>query len=1375
MAHNIVNYLWLDTETTGLDCSKHDVIQLACIPVVAGKQADSTFNQYCQPINWNDIDQEALKVNNISVEMLRTFQKPHDLVDKLVKYLKQFGVKFTIAGFNVSFDREFISALFKKVGRERDFIELFTQDVRDTLKRAKKLKERLPTPNLKLGTLCSHFNIEIKAHDAVSDIAATIKLDKILSDMLGEVEVFEVDKHSPVDLDLPEPAQLHVHSMFSYTDSVPSVNDWAEWCSKNGVPGFSTVDHGIATSLFDISRLKVSDVVGIPGVGFIVSHGRVKFHLNAWAISLDGYKNLVKLASIGWHSKFQDSGVEFPLLTLEEIASKKDGIVFGIPGLTGPAVQYLLSRQDREAENLIRHISSLLDVRLELAALDAYKYFDKDIGFVGYNIPGGNMQKYINQFYFNLAKKLNIKCVPVSDAHFIEPADKIVQDCISKNSYNDNRYFFESRHVVRSREMFSILRDHIGEELTESVFREMVENTYDIMRAASTIKIEHSYHLPKIEIPDHIKKKTDDYNMQTYYYMMQKIKEHGRWSDDPVYVERFKKEIDVIMKNSTINFIPYFLVYEDVCSYVRSSGFLQGIARGSAGGSLISYYLKIIHIDPVAANLPFERFLSHARIRAGSFPDIDLDIADRARPFVMKYLKEKYGLGFAQISTFSKMKTKNAIKDAMYAIYGRNRNDPEIKAVCDQIDDSPQGTDEHDFLYGYVDQEGVEHKGEIDKKPILANFFKQRPEVEAMVKRLIGSVRGFSRHASAFVISTLDLSDGRVPTMVMEDKELGDILVTQFDAPMVEKSGLIKADILGVRTLTMTSDAIELIKKNHGVDLLEEVKGVPLIYRLPDRDPGVFSDFYKRDTDSSFQFNTDLIKGYAQEFAPLCRSDLAAMTSLCRPGALDAPISFKAVTVVEHLDGKVEERPEEEYDLWVDKRDKGEIKSVNIRPIYETTATQYYMDVKNGKRQVQYLHPDLEPILKDSNGVFQYQEEVMRFLVEIVGYSWEEADMIRSAIAKKKHEVIMSSFDRIRSACRARGWSAATIETVCQQIMAFSRYSFNKSHAYAYAELGYITLYLKHHYPLEWWCSVLNNEDKEDKTRKYIAYLGNKIKPPSLKNPTKVFTISEGYIVSPISAIKSIGPAVVNEIMSKGPFKSLEDFVERVDHTKVNIGAVSAMIKARAADDFMEPWTEESSPGEGVKTYVQARLDLMSKYLSLRKTKTEFKEEMYKLDPATIFLQEREYNLSFNKTLLSSKPILYELVSRCPQLTVTGRRNIPLWIKSSSSSTETWVLCGVKQAENFLNTGLNQEVAMILLFESSTYRSGVSKSGKPWQNVSVVLSDGINTIEGVMWDAKKALGWPKNTIVLVRGKLRPGWKSSVSITIDSISKIDKKV
>lgn len=1352
---NTINYLWLDGETTGLDPLKNDIVQLACIPVLNGVEQTTTFNQYCQAINWSEIDPGALAVNNLTVEFIRKQQTPEAMVNNLVVFARSFGVKFTIAGYNVGFDKDFLAALFKKVNREQDFLEIFTGDIRDTMKRAKVLKAQLGTANIKLATLAAHFGIPINAHDALSDISATIQVDKKLSDMLGEIEIFNNEERPLLDVNFPEPAQLHLHSMFSHTDSLNSVNELAEYCSANNIPGFSAVDHGNAASLYDIIRLKDSfkktndgiakankkngtntplfndKVVGIPGVGLRLSTGG---YLNAWATSDVGYRNLIKVSSIGWANRIDDSDIEFPTVSIEELIKYKEGIVFGVPGINGPIAPYLLSRQEDSAEEMIKYLHENLDIRLEIAAIDVYRYFDSAIGFRSYNIPGGNMQKHINEFYYRQAYDYKIKLIPVSDAHFLDPADKIVQDCVSRNSYKDARYYHESRHIVKAKEMYSILFAQSGGQLGQEFFREMIQNTYDIMDAASKISIKHKYHLPKIQIPEDIVAKTDDYNMQTYYYMMRKIKEHGRWNDSEEYKQRFKKEVEVIMKNETLNFLPYFLVYEDICAYARSCGLMQGIARGSAGGSLLSYYLQIIHVDPVAANLPFERFLSHARIRAGSFPDIDLDIADRARPMVMKYLQEKYQLGFAQISTFSKMKTKNAIKDAMYSLYGRNRNDPEVRMICDSIPDSPQGVDEFDFLYGYTDQEDVEHKGAVQTNEMLANFFKQRPEVEQMVKKLIGAIRGWSRHASAFVISTLDLSSDRVPTMIMSDKDLGEIMVTQFDAGMVEKSGLVKADILGIKTLTMVSDCMDLIKKNHNFNFKEEEKGVPFIYRLPDADQGVFTDFYNKDTDSSFQFNTELIKGYAQEFCPLNRADLMSMTALCRPGALDAPL-------------------------------------------YDTTAAQYFMDVKNGKRTVEYLHEDLKSILQDYHGVFVYQEEIMKFLVDIVGYTWEESDLIRSAIAKKKHEVIMATFDKIRTSCRSRGWTEESIETICQQIMAFSRYSFNKSHSYAYGELGYITLYLKNHYKLEWWTAVLNNEGDSDKVRKYISYLGELVSAPSLKHPEQIFTIQNGRIIAPVSAIKSVGPAVVNELVSKGPFVDLADYVARVNHSRVNIGSMSALIKARAADDLMEPFVEDMDFAQhinGAKTYIEARLAFMKEYVSLRKSKTEFKEEMFDLDPLKIFLQEKEYNQSFNKTLMTDQGIGKVLETKWPALKATGRKGVPYFMQSADPNREDiFVLGSIKVAEGFLKKGYGKEVGMILLFDSSTYKQGISKkSGKQWRCVSVMLSDGYNMVEATMWDAKKAFGWPKDTIVYVRGELKAGWKTALSFNIKEIEKVE---
>lgn len=1141
-----------------------------------------------------------------------------------------------------------------------------------------------------------------------------------------------------------EPAQLHNHSKYSLLDAVPSPEEWVGWCLETGTPALAVTDHGTAISMYDALKTKdfiknynkehgtshaLDAVTLIPAVELyckLEAEDKSHFHITAWAASTEGYHNLMKLSSLAYNDTVSFYGSVKARVTFEQIKQYKKGIKFGTGCIAGPIGKAFWDGNVKLAEERFLMYKELFgdDLYIEFHCNDVTHNFNKATG--GFDpIPAdecscdGNKQKGYNLFLKSMVDKYGGKCIPVTDAHFIMQEDKVIQDCLLKNGNSNGWYFYESYHQLRSEEMYNKLCVHLGEWLTEDKFRGWIENTYEVANAAKGISVKFDYHLPRIDIPREIQDKTSNYDLQTYYYMMKLIKEHGRWKDDPVYVERFKRELDVIMKNDKLNFIPYFLVYEDIGRFARSQGILQGIARGSAGGSLLSYYLKIIHVDPIKANLPFERFLSHARIRAGSFPDIDADIGDRARSLIMNYLREKYGLGFAQIATFQKMKTKNAIKDAMFALYGRNRNDPEIKALCDSIEDSPQGVDEHDFLYGHVDEEGHYNVGQVEVNPQLANFFATYPDVEKMVKKLIGTIRGWSRHASAFVISTLDLSAERVPTMVMKDKELGDLTCTQYDASMVEKCGLVKADILGIKTLTAVSDCVKLVRQSGGTNYLEEEDGIPLVYRLPE-DDNVYVDFYNKDTDSSFQFNTELIKGYIQEFCPLKRADLHAMTALCRPGALDAPL-------------------------------------------YSTTAAQYYMDARNGKMDVEYLHQDLEPILKDSNGVFVYQEEVMKFLVDVVGYTWEESDLIRGAIAKKKHEVIMSTFGKIRESCRKRGWSEEAIETICQQIQAFSRYSFNKSHSYAYGELGYITMYLKHHHPLEWWASILNLAiDDEDKMRKSIAKLGDLVHPPSLKYPSALFEVREingvKKIVTPISAIKGVGPAVVRELCAKGPFPSIEDFVKRIDHAKVNSGGISYLIKGRAADDMMDM---------SIPDYSERRKAFIVHYSNLRGNKIKLQEDVFKYDPLSIFLMEKEFNRAFNKNLLSDPAVVNIIKARWPALVETGRPGVPL------KMGDVPVISTIKVAEGLLKSGHSREVGMILLYESSEFARGISKkSGREWKKVSVMLSDGFASLECVEWDRKAALGWGKNSIVYVRGTLKQGWKTPVNLMIEEIERIE---
>lgn len=1319
------HFLYVDVETTGLKPLKNDVIQLACIPIVNGIPQES-FNEFCQPTDYSTIEDEAVAVHGITPEMMRKFQMPTSLINRLEKHLSKYGVRFTLAGFNTNFDKGFIGSLFAKQGKSQLYKELFTNDIHDVYARAKSVKTKLKTSKLKLANLAEEFNVKINAHDALSDITATMEVDKHIAVLMGDDGIEIAHDDIVTNIEIQHPAYLHLHSEFSNIDSVVTTEEWVKWALANKVKALAFPDHTLAVSLFNSinkkevinkinkevkaisgekDKYKPTDINIIPAISINITLGPIEehFRLNAWATSNAGYFNLVKLSSMGWENTVNDSDVTLKVVKIEDVAKYSEGVVFGTACDAG-ILNHRTINKDPMSRLRQLHLN-LPNLLLELLPFDQYKRYDAGVGFRSHQksevMPDCNLIKAINTTLWNFHKETSLPYIVSTAAHFIEPEDKVLQDVVARASFKDGRYFYESRHMRSPQECLAILSRHLPDFNMLNMMKS-IETSYLIASKAGSIKIENEYHLPKISIPPYIADKSSNYDDQLYYLLMSKVKEHSRWSDDPVYVNRFKKELEVISKNTTLNFLPYFIMYEDICGFARKSGILQNIGRGSAGGCLISYYLKIIHIDPIREDLPFERFLSHARINAGSFPDIDLDLGERGP--ILEYLKEKYGVGFAQIGTFLKFKTKNAIKDSMYSIFGRNRNDREIMDVCDTIPDSPQGVDEYDFLYGYTDSEGEEHKGNIDVNQVLRMFFAQYPEIEQVVKRLVGLPKDFGRHPSAFVISTLDLASERVPLSLMHDKN-GPIWVTQFESPMVEKSGLVKADILGIVTINTVAECVALIKERTNLDLLEEDdKGVQLLYRLPE-DPKVYADFYRRKTDSSFQFNTDLIKGFLQQFAPISRKDLSDLTALCRPGALD----------VEFLPG--------------------------------VSATQFYIDARNGIREPEYVHEDLKLILKETNAVVVYQEQLMQILVEFCGYSLEESDQIRSAIAKKKHDVMLKAFDRIRESTKSRGWTLEQANRLCQVLEAYSNYSFNKSHSRCYAELGYITMYLKHHYPLEWWTSELNNSG-ETKMRHYVGVLGSLITPPTLSNPADKFVIVGDKIAAPLSTVKGIGPATIKDLVAKGPFDSIEQFVAKIS-PRVTINHFVSMVKARVVDSLMD----------SKLPYVDARKKLLDRYVEVKQSKP-IAQDVYSCDPMHLLLNEREYFKCFNRPLLSDTEVVKTVSGIWPALSVTGNSAVPLYMGNVPviGSVKAAQIIADRQADN---QDEPIEAGFIGFFVSSSYKEGVSKkSGRPWRKVEVIISDGLNNMECTWWDKRATLRFPKDTIVYARGSLKKGWKSA---------------
>ena len=1138
-----------------------------------------------------------------------------------------------------------------------------------------------------------------------------------------------------------EPAQLHNHSYYSLLDGIPSVEEWVAWALTHDTPGIAITDHGIATSMYHAVRYPsiikdynekygtsypLDKVIGIPGVEFYFKwdlQDPSYYHLNAWAVSTEGYKNLMKLASVAWENihKRNKGDKGKPIVTPDLIKQYSTGISFGTACVGSPMGKAIIKDDYDLAEKYYQKYMKMFGKSLyvEIHPNDLnYEYDRKTNTFIKNPAtvlaPDGNRQKAYNNFLLDMVEKHGGKLIPATDAHFLYKEDKILQDIMLRNESKSGWTMYESYNAMTADLIYDKLKKQLGDRINEEIFASWIDNTHKVMNGAKTITIEHGYVLPQIDIPEGILAKTDDYNKQLYLLLIEKIKKHGRWRKDQVYIDRFNKEVDVIMNNDTINFLPYFLMYEDICSYARGVGVLLNLGRGSAGGSLLSYYLKIIHVDPILHNLPFERFLSFARIRAGSFPDIDLDISDR-NPILL-YLKQKYNFGFAQIVTFGTMKAKSAIKAVMSAIYGKNGNEPEVRAVCDFIPDSPQGTKELEFIYGHTDKDGLYHEGVVETVPEVANFFKRMPDVEKLVKRLIGVVNTFRGHASGYVVCSLDITKGRIPVMKLDSRGVNvdvGLWVTQCEAPMVDKVGLIKADILRINTLATVQSCVSLIKQRTGLDLLEEDElGIAAIYRLPEV-PEVYDDFYNKRTDSSFQFNTAMIKSFAQDFSPKCREDLAILTALVRPGALD----------VEAMPG--------------------------------VSATQMYIDVRKGAREPIYIHPDLESILASTNGVVTFQEQLMEILVKFCGYTLEDSDIIRSAIAKKKHHVMVTAFERVRSETCAKGWSKEQSEGVCNVLSAYSNYSFNRSHSKSYSELGYITLYAKHFYPLEWWCSVLNTEEDETKLRYFVSLLGDKVLSPSIENCSGSFIIRDDRILAPISAIKGLGDKSSEHIRANAPYSSLEDFLHRTNPTKVNVGHLGHLIRSRAFDCYIEDTGD----------YNYDRKILVDKIYKLRKINKKPDEDLYNFNALELFYQERDLNKVFSKSFASVPEIRVIAKDLWPGLQETNNPNIPFTIDG------VHVLKNLRTAVALFDGGLTEdrEFAFILSYQGCEHRSGIAKkTGKPWNMLKVQLSDGIEVIEGVIWKREIPLKYPIDSLVLVIGKLSAGYKSPLSLTINDI-------
>jgi DNA polymerase-3 subunit alpha len=549
----------------------------------------------------------------------------------------------------------------------------------------------------------------------------------------------------------------------------------------------------------------------------------------------------------------------------------------------------------------------------------------------------GCKQHHVNDTIARMAHELGGEPLLTLDAHFVRPETKAVQDILLQNG-NKTGWRASSAYFQMDTEQawMAWRKNHSGIEGFENLFCRAVENNTRFAELIQPIAFPKQYHLPEIEIPIHISSKVTSNEDRLMMLTLERIRFHDRLPKELVarelYLLRLQRELEVIANNGKVNFLPYFLIIDlEVTSYMESIHSLVGPGRGSAAGSLLSYLLKITHVDPIVWKLSFERFLSAGRIARGKFPDIDLDFGDPK--LVVGHLTENFRDRFARICTTGTAKLKGAIKDVCRVLLNTGDDKvlaAEVNAICESVDDAPQGADIKKWLYGHQDEEGA-HVGHLDQNKSLKDFFANHEEVHLMVDEVLGVPRSVGRHASAYCISDSPIGE-LVPMCNIKGEDC-----TQFTMGPVESLGLIKMDFLGLNTLNDIEGALKIIRERRGfsIDIYRMVEGLPEHIQAGDT-IGVnivckktFDEFCRGNTPTVFQFKTKVATPLCLSVRPRTLMDLANITANGRPGTMYALMEDGKTTLIEE---------------WVARR--------------------------QGERPVVYLHPDLKEILEPTDGIF---------------------------------------------------------------------------------------------------------------------------------------------------------------------------------------------------------------------------------------------------------------------------------------------------------------------------------------------------------------------------------------------------------------------
>jgi DNA polymerase-3 subunit alpha len=1168
-------YLVFDTETTGLprdwNAPLSDLDNWPRVVQVAWQlhAADGSLVEACdflvQPDGFN-IPFGAEDIHGISTELARTEGLP--AAEVMAKLRDALARAEFMVGHNLKFDLNALGAEFLRLGWDESWI---TKPVLDTMTPQTAALVGIPGRGgfkpAKLGELHAKLfgQAFAEAHNATADVEATarcfwelVRIRHWQPAQLGvqpdQLEAF-IASHpnmvSPVGLkhrnlkqasaalraaasaapatpDLPETPSavqgldsdvpffhLHVHSQFSVLQATTKVPDLIKRAAADGQPAVALTDLGNMMGAFQfvqgVQTYNKNRPEGTPELKAIVgmdaylcrnhldrSQKDDGFQIPLLAKNKTGYHNLAKLSSIAYIDGFY----YVPRIDRDLLLAHKEGVMVTTGGIMGEVPQLILNVGEKQAE-------------------EAFLWWKAQFGadfYAEINRHGLPEEDAVNVVLQRFCAAHGVKAVAANNSFYLDEAQAEAHDillCVKESEKKSTpigrgrgfRYGFPNSkfYLTTQAEMRKRFAD----------WPEALANLAEILEKVENFGLARDVLLPAFEIPSEFVHPDDAVDggkrgENAYLRHLTYVGAAKRWGD-PVpaeIVERIDFELETIERTG---YPGYFLIVQDFCQAARDMGVSVGPGRGSAAGSAVAYATGITNVDPITYDLLFERFLNPDRV---SLPDIDIDFDDRGRDKVIQYVIDKYGANqVAQIITYGSMAAKSAIKDA-----GRALDLP-----FDEADRLTKSVPDNSSLPVLLDSDDAAirekfRNEDYDKAVALremANGTDLKAATLQQAKVLEGSLRNTGIHACGVIITPSDIRE-LIPVATAKDSAMW---TTQFDNAVVESAGLLKMDFLGLKTLTLIKDSLELVRKRHGVEI--DIEHIPL------DDTATYELFQRGDTVGIFQYESPGMQKHLKDLKPTVFGDLIAMNALYRPGPLEYIPSF-------------------------------------IRR-------------KHGVEPISYDLADMEEYLRETYGITVYQEQVMLLSQKLAGFSKGQADMLRKAMGKKIKAVLDQMKPQFVQGGIERGHAEPILEKIWKDWEAFASYAFNKSHSTCYAWIAYQTAYLKAHYPAEYMAAVLSNNMNDIKQVTFFMEECRRMKlpvlGPDINESEGPFTVNrEGAIRFGLLGMKGVGAAAVDFLLAdradNGPYTSVFDAARRLDLRVVNKGTWESLALGGAFDRF---------------------------------------------------------------------------------------------------------------------------------------------------------------------------------------------------------------